>query len=575
MAQPVIPTLTASDQALAVSTLVDDSLGRWNATSVKGAAVTVQYSFGASVPTYASRFTDTAAALTTFQPLTETMKAQTRDALAAWSAVANITFVEVSDSSSVGMRFFTQSDASASFAGFAWGAGSGSQIGANQNGDVWINRAQTDTGYNPLLLMHEIGHTLGLKHPHESPVLADAKDSIQTTVMSYDQEYNYDIKVTATRTATGVNWSSEYVRLETNGQAHLGIFDVAAVQALYGAKTNSVNDTYRFSTDPFTKMIYDGGGSDIIDLSNQLYGSVLDLTPGTFSSIGKQTLAQAIDREINELSTDVRAFYTQDNLVKWYTDRQEYLYLGQNNLSIAYGTIIESVTGSAKDDIITGNSANNFIQGGAGNDTLSGGAGTDTAFFSGAYANYRFAVANGTITVSGTDGRDTLTGFETLQFGDGRTVDASSVTTTILSSPVYRFYNTVTGTHLYTMSTSERDTIQSNLPQYSFDGIAFSAYEVGAGDTASVYRFFNSNTGTHFYTASSTERDAVAKLSGFAYEGVAYIAGNTSAGGLDPLYRFYNSNTGSHFYTASETERAAVAKLVGFVDEGIAYYVDA
>jgi Ca2+-binding RTX toxin-like protein len=322
-------------------------------------------------------------------------------------------------------------------------------------------------------------------------------------------------------------------------------------------------------------MIYDGGGSDIIDLSNPLYGSVLDLTPGTFSSIGKQTLAQSIDREINELSTDVRAFYTQDNLVKWYTDRQEYLYLGQNNLSIAYGTIIESVTGSAKDDIITGNSANNFIQGGAGNDTLTGGAGTDTAFFSGAYANYRFAVTNGTITVSGTDGRDTLTGFETLQFGDGRTVDASSVTTTILSSPVYRFYNTTTGTHLYTMSTSERDTIQSNLPQYSFDGIAFSAYEVGAGDTASVYRFFNSNTGTHFYTASNTERDAVAKLSGFAYEGVAYIAGNTSAGGLDPLYRFYNSNTGSHFYTASETERAAVAKLVGFVDEGIAYYVDA
>jgi Ca2+-binding RTX toxin-like protein len=394
--------------------------------------------------------------------------------------------------------------------------------------------------------------------------------------MSYDQEYNYDIKVTATRTATGVNWSSEYVRLETNGQAHLGIFDVAAAQALYGVKTDSVANIYSFSTDPFTRMIYDGGGSDKIDLSNQAYGSVLDLTPGTFSSIGKRTVSQAIDREIAELSADVRSFYTQSNLVSWYSDRQAYLYLGQNNLSIAYGTIIESVTGSAHDDMITGNSANNFIQGGMGNDTLIGGAGTDTAYFSGAYSNYRFVVANGTITVSGTDGRDTLTGFETLQFGDGRTIEASTVTTTVSSStPVYRFYNTATGTHLYTMSTAERDSIQSKLPQYSYEGMAFSAFEVGGGGTVSVYRFFNSNTGTHFYTANNDERDAVTKLAGFSYEGVAYIAGSTSAGGLDPLHRFYNSNTSSHFYTANETERATVAKLVGFAYEGIAYYIDA
>lgn len=575
MAQPVIPTLSASDQALAVSTLVDADLGRWNGASALGTAAVVQYSFATSIPSYTSQFTDTRTAATTFQTFTDTMKQQTRDALAAWSAVANITFVEVSDTANVGMRFFSLSEPGADFAGFAWGAGSGSQIGASNRGDVWINRAETDSGYNPLLLMHEIGHTLGLKHPHESPVLVDAKDSIQTTVMSYDQEYTYDIKVTATRTATGVDWKSEYVRLETSGQAHLGIFDVAAAQAIYGAKVDTVANTYRFSTDPFVQMIYDGGGSDIIDLSNQAYGSILDLTPGSFSSIGKRTVSQAIDREIGELSTSVQTFYGQASLVSWYTARQEYLYLGENNLSIAYGTLIESVTGSAYDDVITGNSADNFIQGGLGNDTLNGGTGTDTAYFSGAYSNYKFAVSNGTITVSGTDGRDTLTGFEKLQFGDGRIVEASSVTTTITSSPVYRFYNTATGTHLYTMSTAERDSIREKLPQYSYEGVAFSAFEVAAGNPAYVYRFYNNNTGTHFYTANATERDAVTKLAGFSYEGVAYIAGTSSQGGLDPLYRFYNSNTGSHFYTASESERAAVSKLVGFVDEGIAYYVDA
>lgn len=575
MAQPVIPTLTAADQALAVSTLVDDSLGRWNATSAKGTGVVVQYSFGTSVPSYAALDPDTRSALTTFQALDTTMRTQAREALAAWSAVTNITFVEVADSSSIGMRFFTLSDPAGDFAGFAWGPGTGSQIGSSYRGDIWINRAQTDTENNPRLFLHEIGHALGLKHPHESPIMPDEKDNIQTTVMSYDRAYMYDIKVTATRTATGVDWNSEYVRLEEVGFSHLGIFDVAAIQALYGVKTDTVANTYSFSTEPFVRMLYDGGGTDIIDLSNQAYGSILDLTPGTFSSIGKRTVSQAVQREIAELSADVRSYYTQSNLEKWYNDRSEYLYLGENNLSIAYGVLIEQVVGSAFDDQITGNSANNTIQGGAGNDTLIGGDGTDTAVFSGAYSSYGFIVANGTITVSGTDGRDTLTGFERLQFGDGRVVDAATVTTTITSSPVYRFYNTATGTHLYTMNTAERDNIQKTLPQYSYEGVAFSAYEVGGGGTVSVYRFFNSKTGTHFYTANNDERDAVTKLAGFAYEGVAYIAGSTSTGGLDPLYRFYNSNTGSHFYTASETERAAVAKLVGFVSEGIAYYVDA
>lgn len=577
MAQPVIPTLTASDQALAVSTLVDDSLGRWNAASAIGSAATVQYSFGTSVPSYVGQFTETRTAAATFQTLDAATRVQVREALAAWSAVTNITFVEVADSSSVGMRFFSLSAPLETFAAFAWGAGDGNDIGRSYRGDVWINRPNTDSDYNPLLLMHEIGHSLGLKHPHEDPVLADAKDSIQTTVMSYDQEYNYDIKVTASRTATGVNWDSEYVRLENAGQAHLGIFDVAAIQAIYGVKVSNVDDTYSFSTDPFTRMIYDGGGSDRIDLSNQAYGSTLDLTPGTFSSIGKRTVSQAIDREIAELPPDVQSYYGRTSLENWYLARQEYLYLAENNLSIAYGSLIETVVGSAHADTIKGNDANNFIQGGLGDDVLSGGAGTDTAYFSGAYArDYRLSVSNGAITISGADGSDTLTGFETLAFADGTTIDAASLTSSVASGSVFRFYNKTTGTHLYTMNTEERDAIINTQPNHLYEGVAFKAFETGIPEqTVSVYRFYNTQNGTHFYTANTAERDSVLNLGQYNLEGVAYLAMSSAAGGLDPLYRFYNSNTGTHFYTASASERAVVAQLVGFIDEGIAYYIDA
>lgn len=69
MGQPVIPTLTAADQALAVSTLVNNSIGRWNATRPKGTAVTVQYSFGTNVSTYVGQCTETRTAKATFQQL--------------------------------------------------------------------------------------------------------------------------------------------------------------------------------------------------------------------------------------------------------------------------------------------------------------------------------------------------------------------------------------------------------------------------------------------------------------------------------------------------------------------------
>ena len=67
------------------------------------------------------------------------------------------------------------------------------------------------------------------------------------------------------------------------------LYDIAAIQYLYGANTNtrSGNDTYTFDADkPFIKTIWDGGGTDTIDASNQQYQAIIDLREGHFSSIG-------------------------------------------------------------------------------------------------------------------------------------------------------------------------------------------------------------------------------------------------------------------------------------------------
>ena len=44
--------------------------------------------------------------------------------------------------------------------------------------------------------------------------------------------------------------------------------------------------------------------------------------------------------------------------------------------------------------------------------------------------------------------------------------------------PVYRFFNTVSGTHLYTINEAERDLIEATDPNLSLDGIAWYAIPI-------------------------------------------------------------------------------------------------
>lgn len=47
--------------------------------------------------------------------------------------------------------------------------------------------------------------------------------------------------------------------------------------------------------------------------------------------------------------------------------------------------------------------------------------------------------------------------------------------------PVYRFFNTETGTHFYTISEDEKNYVLATWPQFHLDGPAFYAYPIGGG----------------------------------------------------------------------------------------------
>lgn len=261
---------------------------------------------------------------------------------AAWTAmqlaasVARITFVQVSDSgSSAGdIRWANTGDAIA----VPTAETQAPPVVYSEAGDIWVgpeiaSMAPTRGGAG-FVYIHELGHALGLWHPHQGIVAAEpGEDQLKYSVMSY-RDFEGD-SVAA--------WDSEF--LPTSFMLN----DILALQFLYGANTNHLTGatTYQWAEwEHIYETIWDGGGTDTIDASSQRDAVLLNLNSGEWSEIGV-------------------AFHDGQATVR-------------DRLTIAYGTVIENAVGSRNDDTIIGNAHANRLDGGVGSDTLEGGLGNDT-----------------------------------------------------------------------------------------------------------------------------------------------------------------------------------------------------
>ena len=223
----------------------------------------------------------------TVSPVSDGVKANVRAIMAWYGTMLNRPIIEVVETGETGghmgqIRFMNSNGPSYAYAYLPSDSAEtsvASDVHLNPSYDRLgdTNGFQQPAGMHGYMsLIHEIGHSLGLKHPFDgSPVLPVAEDNTANTVMTY--------------TFTGRSSGSPMV------------YDHMALQYLYGAPpARTGNDTYQFTsrgvdqyllasalyinTPNFTKQtIWDTGGVNTLDFSGapaNSGGYHLDLKPG-------------------------------------------------------------------------------------------------------------------------------------------------------------------------------------------------------------------------------------------------------------------------------------------------------
>jgi serralysin len=305
------------------------------------------------------------------EPVSEGIRDNVRQIFANIATLIDVDFVEVDEpteiSADIGrIRFFLNPNAS-----YAYALYPSSDALYHTAGDVHLNPNYDYFGGNGfqskagnhgyMTLIHEIGHALGLKHPHDGEtILPGGEDNTTNTVMSYN--------------FTGAS-AGTYMP-----------YDIAALQSLYGVRDhNSGNNLYQFnaideyavdgqiflSTPNTTKLsIWDNGGVDTLDfssLASNSGGYRLDINQGGI--ITTQDDYNATEYEVNNIIYHTTTAGT----------------------AIAYNVFVENVLLSSSSDELFLNEVANTIQGyqlsNNGNDVIWNSNHLDTLDLS-AYSSY-------------------------------------------------------------------------------------------------------------------------------------------------------------------------------------------
>jgi serralysin len=371
------------------TSFVDDLL-----TANKWTAETISFAFTSSAASYRSGY-GRGEATTGFKPLSSQQQQAAKDAFAAWSSVADINFVQTNADqaeirlgvSALPRTSWAYTPSEAEFGGDVW-IGAGSYNAAPQQGN-----------YAFLTIMHEIGHALGLGHPHNAQLngnkgaeIADASEGLcpccagaihgqsaqsGTGVLAASMTPGsidaMAFSVMSYRSFEGADIAKGYQNEAFGYSQTPMVRDIAAIQHLYGANydTNGSDTVYKWSENTGEKFIngrgegapgankvfetvWDGNGTDTYDLSNFTTDISVDLSPGGWTDFGTNQIARLGPGQ-----------FAPGNVAN------AFLYEGDLR------SLIENARTGSGNDVLVGNVGDNILVAGAGSDDLAGGAGND------------------------------------------------------------------------------------------------------------------------------------------------------------------------------------------------------
>jgi Ca2+-binding RTX toxin-like protein len=452
----------------------------WNGVipSNQGRSVIVTYSFSATAQPYLASSGYSQAFIDSFEPFTAAEITAARDAFAQWDAASGIRFVEVAAGTGtmqLGNFNFAYRAGYESVAGFAsypsvtlyrdYGGYAGNNFiyASGVAGDVFVSTTNANdpsrAGFLPHLMLHEIGHALGLKHPFDGSVTLSASlDTGSQTVMSYNipranvlgpldvQAIQYLYGTNAADGSHALSWSfdqSAQLLTQTGFATADQLFGSYGKDSIVGGDGGDVLSGFQGND-----VLVDGNGNDTVfggAGNDTLFGGAgddyfyggdgySDEAGLFFDTVDYSAFASALTINLLYLRYDGPRYYNASGAGAGndYLDEIDALRTGTGNdtvqasadaLSIWAGGGADSVTGDAGNDSFSGEAGNDTLIGGGGNDLLNGGLGLDSLIGGTGWDTASYANASATVQIvmynvaynTGEAAGDALVGIEGLQ----------------------------------------------------------------------------------------------------------------------------------------------------------------
>ncbi len=387
-------------------------------------ATHMAYYFAASASDFGDIYPspNTVNPVATFTPLSASQQAAVLAGVHLVASYTNLTFTQAGTADDATL-LFGNSGGSGSEARFPPNDGSYYKSDSRDAGDVFLgsngnapaNFFGTDD-FNTII--HEMGHAFGLKHGHDasySGALAPQYNDNEFSVMTY-------------ASYLGANTAGATAARDGSSPQSYMMFDIAALQAYYGANFSKVGtaatytwdnatgqqfinglvapDTGVSSTHKIFSTVWTQGALTTYDLSNFSDNQVDDLRPGHWLTFSHSQLA-----DLNSLApAGTPLFMAQGNIYNTL------LYNGGTHSEI--GNLI---TGIGNDSIIC-NDLDNTLNAGAGSDVIQAVGGDDIVIGGPDADTIYFQFGNGLLSNGHDVLRDTLAdlnGDQVWGFGTG------------------------------------------------------------------------------------------------------------------------------------------------------------